>query len=69
MKTISIEDDVYKKLLDAKHSLNVRSYSEVLRKVFSEDRVNWVFKFSGKIKLDETAISKVDSSWKKWNIQ
>ncbi|MBU0591697.1 hypothetical protein KKF81_05220 [Candidatus Micrarchaeota archaeon] len=69
MKTITIGDEVYKKLLDAKHTLGVRSFTEVLRKILSEDRVKWVYHLSGKIHIDESKIKSLKGDWKKWSTE
>lgn len=69
MKTITVDDEAYKKLLDAKQTLNARSYSEVIRKMFSADRINWVYKVAGKIKIDQKNLDKVGRGWKEWKIQ
>ena len=69
MKTITIEDDIYGKLADAKRALNAKSFTQVLRKILSEDRISWVRNLAGKIDVDEKAIVKLEGKWKEWHIQ
>lgn len=69
MKTITIEDDVYRKLADAKAGLGTRSFSETLRRILSEDRVRWVSRLAGKIDLDEDKMKKLDGGWRAWHIK
>ena len=68
MKTITIEDDVYRKLSDAKAGLGLRSFSETLKKILSEDRLKWVHRLGGKVKIDETKVKKLERSWK-WHTE
>ncbi|PIU10200.1 antitoxin, partial [Candidatus Micrarchaeota archaeon CG08_land_8_20_14_0_20_49_17] len=48
MKTITLSEDVYDKLAELKHEMSTRSFSELLRKILSKDRVEWVYRYAGK---------------------
>lgn len=69
MKTITIDDEIYNKLLEAKKTLGVRSFSQVLRKILTEDRINWVYQLAGKIDIDEKEIAKLEKKWEEWHTQ
>lgn len=69
MKTITIEDDVYARLSEAKQSLHARSFSQVLRQVFSEDRMSWVHKLAGKVQINKKEIALLEQKWKAWHTQ
>jgi predicted CopG family antitoxin len=69
MKTITIDDEVYRKLSDAKAALGVRSFSETLRRLLSEDRVKWVRRLAGKVEIDEAKVKKLQGDWKAWHIK
>ena len=64
MKTITISEDVYEKLAELKKDMATRSFSELLRKILSKDRVEWVYRYAGKINLDTKKINGLE--WDKW---
>ncbi len=69
MKTITIDDVVYGKLVQAKITLKARSFSVVLHKLLSDDRVSWVYRMAGKVNLDENKLLKMNGKWKEWHVQ
>lgn len=69
MKTITIDDAIYGKLVQAKTTLGARSFSEVLHKLFSEDRVSWVYAMAGKVEINEVKITRLNRKWKEWHTQ
>jgi predicted CopG family antitoxin len=69
MKTITIDDEIYRKLSIAKTEFNARSFSEVLKKILSEDRISWVSKLAGKMKFDKKKLVELNMAWEKWNTQ
>ncbi len=64
MKTITIGEDVYDKLAELKREMGTRSFSELLRKILSKDRVEWVYRYAGKINVDTKKIAEIE--WGKW---
>ena len=64
MKTITLSEDVYDKLADLKRDMSSRSFSELLRKILSKDRVEWVYRYAGKINVDTKKIAEIE--WGKW---
>ncbi|MEW6035245.1 MAG: antitoxin VapB family protein [Candidatus Micrarchaeota archaeon] len=69
MKTITIDDEIYRKLAEAKATLGVRSFSEALKKILSEDRVKWVYRLGGKVEIDEARVKRLQGGWKAWHIR
>lgn len=67
MKTITINDEIYAKLSEAKATLHARSFSEVLGKILSEDRLNWVERLAGKVNINEKKIKELDKKWDTWH--
>jgi len=64
MKTITLSEDVYDKLAELKHEMSTRSFSELLRKILSKDRVELVYRYAGKFKFNKKRMAGIE--WGKW---